>query len=100
MHFFQQLDKPRIGTKRVEDPVDFEELGQPLRANLVGVLQPVQGPLFITETEIDNGCAERRDESARRHLIQLRNHGLGLGALPGRGIGVAEPSSGKGRMSR
>ena len=58
MHFFQQLDKPRIGAKRVEDPIDFEK-GQPRRANLIGLLQSVQCPPLVAETEVYHRGAER-----------------------------------------
>ncbi len=51
-HFFQQRDEARIGAKRVEHPIDPEK-DQPLRAGLVSLLQSVQGPLFVAETEID-----------------------------------------------
>ena len=58
MHFFQQLDKPRLGTKWVEDPIDLES-DQPLRANLIGVLQSFQCPPLVAETEVYYRGAER-----------------------------------------
>src|SRR5271157_3845056 len=95
-HFFLQLDKARLGTQRIVDLVDLEK-EHPLRADLVSPLQSVQGPLLVAETEVNYRGAEWRDESLRRHLIQLSEDRPSLIAVTRLRIGIAEPCGDEGR---
>src|SRR5439155_15091737 len=92
IHFLVERLEARIRTKRIVHRLHLEP-AYPPRPLLVGLLEPIDGLVALTQPEIDQGLTKRSNEALAGELIQFLQCFQRFVSLPVHGVGISKVSS-------